>query len=79
MRDFTVGYFDLLCLFQDPMSKMKKVSPLSLEGDKGWQLREAYMDCMKDFEQWVFQHFKLHSGDYQSSVCKLIGLWGMCQ
>ncbi|ELU01785.1 hypothetical protein CAPTEDRAFT_107782 [Capitella teleta] len=35
-----------------PMKKMKKVSPQSLEGESGWQLREAYADAMKDMEKF---------------------------
>ena len=35
------------------MEKMKKVSPHSLEGDLGWQLRDAYSDAMREFETSV--------------------------
>ncbi|XP_064599567.1 LOW QUALITY PROTEIN: uncharacterized protein LOC135466077 [Liolophura sinensis] len=36
-----------------PMEKMRKVSPHSLEGERGWQMRDAYDDILKglnDFE-----------------------------
>ena len=33
------------------MQKMKKVSAHSLEGDKGWQLRDAYAEAMADLDR----------------------------
>ena len=33
------------------MNKMKKVSPHSLDGDMGWQLRDAYSEAMSEFER----------------------------
>lgn len=44
---------------QIPMKKMKKVSPQSLEGESGWQLREAYADAMKDMEKYADYYFSL--------------------
>ncbi|XP_064650622.1 uncharacterized protein LOC135502065 isoform X3 [Lineus longissimus] len=35
-----------------PMEKMKKISPHSLEGDQGWQVRDQYAEAMHDIEQY---------------------------
>ncbi|XP_076457719.1 uncharacterized protein LOC143291635 isoform X3 [Babylonia areolata] len=35
-----------------PMEKMRQVSPHSLEGDRGWQMRDFYSDLMKDLDKY---------------------------
>ncbi|KAK7479591.1 hypothetical protein BaRGS_00029140 [Batillaria attramentaria] len=35
-----------------PMEKMRHVSPHSLEGDAGWQMRDTYAECMKDLDKY---------------------------
>ena len=40
-------------VWQCPMEKMRQVSPHSLEGDAGWQMRDTYSDCMKDLDKSV--------------------------
>ncbi|XP_053409232.1 uncharacterized protein LOC123561373 isoform X4 [Mercenaria mercenaria] len=35
-----------------PMEKMKRVSPHSLEGDEGWQMRDNYMEVFRDLEDY---------------------------
>ncbi|XP_022099208.1 dynein beta chain, ciliary-like [Acanthaster planci] len=37
---------------QQPMEKLKRISPHSLEGDAGWHLRDIFADTMKDFEAY---------------------------
>ena len=34
------------------MEKLKRISPHSLEGDQGWQMRDQYNDCMKILEEY---------------------------
>ena len=34
------------------MNKIKKVSPHSLEGDLGWQMRDAYREAWEDFNKY---------------------------
>lgn len=36
---------------QRPMEKLRQVSPHSLEGDAGWQMRDLYSDCMKELDK----------------------------
>ena len=43
---FGFGYFA-----QSPMLKMKNVSPHSLEGDLGWQLRDTYSEAMAELDR----------------------------
>ena len=33
------------------MQKMKKVSSHSLEGDSGWQIRDAFAEAMAEFKE----------------------------
>ena len=40
-------------VFQVPMEKLKKVSPHSMEGDTGWQLRDAYKEAYDEFDRYV--------------------------
>jgi dynein heavy chain len=35
------------------MEKMKHVSPHSLDGDAGWQIRDLYSECMKELDKSV--------------------------
>ena len=32
---------------------MRKVSPHSLEGDNGWQMRDTYAETMAEFDKYV--------------------------
>lgn len=34
------------------MEKLKRVSPHSLEGDNGWQMKDAYQECIKVLEEY---------------------------
>ncbi|KAG8587471.1 hypothetical protein GDO81_005673 [Engystomops pustulosus] len=36
----------------DPMTKLKTVSPLTLEGDKGWELRHLYSELSEELERF---------------------------
>ena len=43
------------------MEKLKRVSPHSLEGDDGWQMRDHYNECIKileDFETKLTQEWQ---------------------
>ncbi|XP_078672103.1 uncharacterized protein LOC144911712 isoform X1 [Branchiostoma floridae x Branchiostoma belcheri] len=45
----------------EPMEKFRRVSPHSLEGDAGWQMRDAYKDAMKEFqrcEKQIVEHWQ---------------------
>jgi hypothetical protein len=33
------------------MDKMKRVSPHSMDGDAGWQMKENYMEVLRDLEE----------------------------
>ncbi|KAL3885754.1 hypothetical protein ACJMK2_025795 [Sinanodonta woodiana] len=35
-----------------PMEKLRRVSPHSLEGDAGWQMRDSYNECMKELTDY---------------------------
>ncbi|XP_056010102.1 uncharacterized protein LOC125667097 [Ostrea edulis] len=35
-----------------PMEKLRRVSPHSLEGDEGWQMRDTYQECVKVLEEY---------------------------
>ena len=37
------------------MDKMRKVSPHSMEGETGWQMRHNYNSCMKMLENYQTQ------------------------
>ncbi|XP_033103095.1 dynein heavy chain 9, axonemal-like [Anneissia japonica] len=37
---------------QEPMEKLKRVSPHSLEGDTGWHLRDQFAEAMKEFTNY---------------------------
>ncbi|CAH1797693.1 unnamed protein product [Owenia fusiformis] len=49
---------------QIPMEKMKRVSPHSLEGDSGWQLRDQYNEAMQDFKKYTDKI----SNEWQSNI-----------
>lgn len=34
------------------MEKLKRVSPHSLEGDNGWQMKDTYQECIKVLEEY---------------------------
>ncbi|XP_069829066.1 uncharacterized protein [Dendropsophus ebraccatus] len=36
----------------DPMAKLRTVSPLTLEGDKGWELRHLYTELSEELERF---------------------------
>lgn len=56
--------FILLFLPQRPMEKLKRVSPHSLEGDEGWQMKDAYQECIKVLEEYE----KKITLDWQSNI-----------
>ncbi|XP_071959570.1 uncharacterized protein [Antedon mediterranea] len=37
---------------QEPMEKLKRISPHSLEGDTGWHLRDQFAEAMKEFTEY---------------------------
>nr|XP_022320176.1 dynein beta chain, flagellar outer arm-like isoform X6 [Crassostrea virginica] len=47
-----------------PMEKLKRVSPHSLEGDEGWQMKDAYQECIKVLEEYE----KKITLDWQSNI-----------
>lgn len=46
------------------MEKLKRVSPHSLEGDEGWQMKDAYQECIKVLEEYE----KKITLDWQSNI-----------
>lgn len=40
-------------MYQRPMEKMKRVSPHSLEGDAGWQMRDNFNEVYKELDEYV--------------------------
>ncbi|KAL5020323.1 hypothetical protein ScPMuIL_003215 [Solemya velum] len=47
-----------------PMNKLKRVSPHSMEGDSGWQMRDAYNECMHELEGYQ----KLLVQEWQNNI-----------
>ena len=55
------------------MEKLKKVSPHSLEGDTGWQLRDAYKDAFDEFERYdIFNALAHNSVAWNKIVCTVV-------
>ena len=42
----------ILMYLQEPMEKLKRISPHSLDGDAGWHLRDIFADTVKDFDKY---------------------------
>ena len=64
-----------MCVLQRPMEKMRQVSPHSLEGDSGWQMRDTYSDCMKDLDKSVLFLFMVLVLQVLSLLLMLFLLW----
>lgn len=50
-QNYKLNKYAVFLGLQQPMDKMKQVSPHSLEGDTGWQMRDMYSECIKDLDK----------------------------